>query len=357
MLHTKHRKMKLKSAKIIIPIIYIIMFLCGCEDSARLKEVRDTSDRYRVPGDRQLILYTSHKEGVYLPIVREFEERTGIWVDVHTGGTTQLLEEIEKASETGVCDVMFGGGIESYEAKKELFLPYTTRENDNIDPRFTSPEGIFTPFTELPIVFVYNNKLLSEDEAPKGWEDILNNERFKGQIAFADPLNSGTGYTVLATLLQLTGKDREELISGFLTQLDGKLLGGSGEVIPGVADGVYLTGITLEETALRYMRTDNDISICYPKEGTSSVPDGCAIVKGAPHTYNAGLFIDFVTGRDTQSYCMEQFRRRSVRTDMEKDEKLEDFSEIKLDIRRAAAEEKEILDIWRQKAETGEETE
>ena len=37
-------------------------------------------------------MYTSHKQEVYAPIIKEFEERTGIWVEVVPGGTTELLE-------------------------------------------------------------------------------------------------------------------------------------------------------------------------------------------------------------------------------------------------------------------------
>ena len=39
----------------------------------------------------RLTVYTSHKEEVYGPIIKEFEERTGIWVQVVTGGTNELL--------------------------------------------------------------------------------------------------------------------------------------------------------------------------------------------------------------------------------------------------------------------------
>ena len=44
---------------------------------------------------------------------------------------------------------------------------------------------------------------------------------------------------------------------------------------------------------------------------------------------------------------MELFGRRSVRTDIDKDDDLEDFTVIELDVKKAAEEEKEILDIWR----------
>lgn len=61
----------------------------------------------------RLVVYTSHKEEVYQPIVEEFERRTGVWVQVVSGGTTELLERIAAEAETPVADVMFGGGVES----------------------------------------------------------------------------------------------------------------------------------------------------------------------------------------------------------------------------------------------------
>lgn len=33
---------------------------------------------YQIPEDKKLVIYTSHKEDVYEPIIKEFEERTGI---------------------------------------------------------------------------------------------------------------------------------------------------------------------------------------------------------------------------------------------------------------------------------------
>ena len=54
----------------------------------------------------RLVVYTSHKEEVWWPIVREFEERTGIWVDVVTGGTNELLSRIAQEAEAPAADVM-----------------------------------------------------------------------------------------------------------------------------------------------------------------------------------------------------------------------------------------------------------
>ena len=52
------------------------------------------------PGEAQrLVVYTSHKEEVYTPIIREFEEHTGIWVDVVSGGTNELLQRIQQEAD------------------------------------------------------------------------------------------------------------------------------------------------------------------------------------------------------------------------------------------------------------------
>ena len=41
----------------------------------------------------RLVVYTSHKEEVWRPIVQEFEQRTGVWVQVVEGAPTSCWSE------------------------------------------------------------------------------------------------------------------------------------------------------------------------------------------------------------------------------------------------------------------------
>mgnify|MGYP003482245931 CR=1 FL=1 len=93
---------------ILFPLL-AALFLSACQKTERTTE-------YTPDESMRLTIYTSHKEEVYMPIVREFEERTGIWVDVITGGTNELLERIESQQDNVEADVMFGGGVESLKA-------------------------------------------------------------------------------------------------------------------------------------------------------------------------------------------------------------------------------------------------
>lgn len=322
----------------------VMLLLSACAGSERKQEIEELSSSYAVPQEKQLIVYTSHKEEVYLPIIREFESRTGIWVELHTGGTTQMFSEVKEASEQGRCDIMFGGGIESYEAAKDLFMPYVPVERSALDPDYVDDEDRWIPFTELPIVFVYNKKLVSYSELPTTWEELFDS-KWKGQIAFADPNSSGTSYTILSTMEQLFNEEPQSLVPRFYEQLEGRILPSSGQVIPEVSDGSFLIGITLEETARKAMDQYEDISMLYPEDGTSAVPDGIAMVKNAPHSYNAGKFIDFVVSYDTQRYATENFYRRSARRDVgSKRGNTETF--IKFDVEKSAREEEEVFSLW-----------
>ena len=88
--------------------------------------------------------------------------------------------------------------------------------------------------------------------------------------------------------------------------------------------------ITLEETALKRQAQGADIAIVYPEEGTSAVPDGSALIAGAPHPDNARAFLDFAQSRDVQELVVSQFSRRSVRTDVSDGDALPPADELAL---------------------------
>ena len=319
-----------------------MLLLCACERSTDKAVAAEIAAEYNVSKEKQLIVYTSHKEEVYLPIIMEFENRTGIWVEIHAGGTTEMFKEVREAAGDGACDIMFGGGIESFEAAKDLFMPYEATDLSKLDSAYLSEDSIWTPFTELPLVFVYNSKLVPENEAPKTWQELLS-DKWRGQIAFADLHNSGTSYTILSAISQVYG---ESAVKNFMEGLKGKVLSSSGEIIPDVSNGTFLIGITLEETAKKSLLADYDITMVYPEDGTVAVPDGVGMVKNAPHSYNAGKFIDFVTGFETQIYAMDRFYRRPVRTDIVLSEGYEDISQVDFDIEKSAREEEAIFSLW-----------
>lgn len=320
-------------------LLFLLLLLTGCGGT-------QTAPLSCTPPESQrLVVYTSHKEEVYTPIIREFEERTGIWVEVVTGGTNELLQQIEKEQDAPRADVMFGGGVESLESYRDCFTPYICREADRIREGFQSQCGYWTPFSALPVVLIYNTKLVTA-ESVTSWVD-LEKPAFRGNIAFADPQISGSSYTALVTRILAGGG--EDCLSGFRAALEGRQSDSSGAVVSSVARGSALVGITLEETALQHISAGEDIALVYPADGTSCVPDGSALVKGAPHAENARRFLDFTVSEDVQSLVGQRFCRRAVRGDIPADPALPALSTLNLvdyDVEWASQNRDRLLSDW-----------
>lgn len=280
--------------------------LAGCAG-----ESNGAAARYAPEEDRRLVVYTSHKEEVYRPIIKEFEERTGVWVELVTGGTNELLDRLVQEREHPQADVMFGGGVDSLEAYRDCFTPYFCKDWELLDPDLRSPIGLWTPFSALPVVLVYNTKLVAPGQLT-GWKDLFS-PAWQGRIAFCDPGVSGSSFTGLVTMLYALGGDMDEKLVDFAVSLDGRQLESSGQVLDSVAEGTDLIGITLEETALKRVQEGAELGIVYPSDGTSCVPDGGALVKGAAHEENAQLFLDFIAGVDVQRRMESEYSRRPIR--------------------------------------------
>lgn len=320
--------------KTLLLLLAAVLLLSGCamggEDHAALAP--DEGER--------LIIYTSHKENVYAPIIREFERRTGIWTELRAGGTNELLEEIAAGGTD--CDLMFGGGVDSLSAYADCFTKYNSPAMARVDEKFTG-DGIWTPFSSLPLVLIYNTQLVRVNP-PTGWCSLLERE-WRGRIAFADPTVSGSSYTALCTMAQAVGGDEEEIIRSFAKNLDGHQAEGSGLVVGQVAEGSCYIGVTLEETALRAVSEGYDIALVYPEEGTSALPDGAAIVKGCKHEENARLFIDFLLSDDVQERLPDKFSRRSVLAEAESEPELE---LLDYDLDWASGMQSTLLESWQE---------
>jgi len=109
--------------------------------------------------------------------------------------------------------VWFGGTFDPQAQAAELGLiePYKSKHIDEIVERFRDPaktKGHYVSAIYMGILgFGVNTQKLAQLglPTPKTWEDLLKPE-FKNQIQYADPRVSGTGYSLLTTLVQLWGE-------------------------------------------------------------------------------------------------------------------------------------------------------
>lgn len=302
------------------------------------------------PKERRLTLYTSFGADLYTPLVQAFEEQTGIKVDVVFGGTGELLRRLEAEGSTGGADVMLGGGAESYEAYRELFEPYTVKDDALVPDALKAPDRLWYGFNALPMVIMYNKDLVADADLPKGWADLAD-PRWSGKIAMSDATKSGTAFVQVVTMLTVFGKDGEagwEAVSGVVK--NARVLGSSSLPPKGVDAGEYPLALTHENMAWKYAQAGGPVGWIYPEEGTATIPDSAALVKGAENPAEAKLFLDFLFSREAQELASRQLGLRASRTDVPLPEGLGPIEEIhlvQLDVSWATAQREEILNRWK----------
>ena len=297
-----------------------------------------------------VVVYSPHDADPLNAGVAAFmKEYPGVKVEVVAAGTGELCNRIKAESANPIADGLWGGGADSLAAFKDYFAPYVSANDEFIDEAYKDKDDLWIGESPLPMVIFFNKDLIEKDglTVPTSWEDLLAPE-WKGKIAYCLPSKSGSAYTQLCTMILAHGgkEDGWKFIDQFYANLDGKVLDSSSKCHKMVKDGEYYVGLTLEKAAVQY-KDDPSVGFIYPSDGTSAVPDGVALVKGAPNEDNAKLFIDFVTSYDCQMEQMTDWGRRPVRNDIEVAEGLAKLSELKLvdyDFDWAANDKEEIID-------------
>ena len=109
-----------RASRLFCLLLAAVLALTGC--AARNEE--QAASRFAPDEAHRLVIYTSHKEEVYWPIIQEFEARTGIWVEVEAGGTSELLARLRVALRRARQDSGHAGAPEAVFTNGELTIDY-----------------------------------------------------------------------------------------------------------------------------------------------------------------------------------------------------------------------------------------
>lgn len=307
------------------------------------------------PGAGRVVsVYTAHGQDALDALVPRFEQETGIRVEVVKLGSGEVIQRVAAERAAPRCDVIWSIGGDQLAAQGELLERYRPEPLwSQLAPTYRSAigEGDWLPYTVILPVLIVNTKLLPEGKRPRGWAD-LRAEELQGKVSTARADKSGSAFLQVTTMLSLEGGQEAgwSLVDGLLERA---VLSGSSSAVPRfVNDGEALVGLTLEDSAQRYVRAGGPVEIVYPLEGTRVAPDGLALVKGAPHRSEAEAFIAWALSKETQAFLTETLGRRSVRGDVAAPPGLPPLEDLKVephDFAWAAEHKEAVVARWRER--------
>ena len=117
-------------------------------------------------GDGKLVVYSGREEELVEPLFEQFEEETGIDVEVRYADSAELAATIAEEGDNSPADVFFAqdAGTLGAVAQEGRLAELPEDLLDRVDERFKDPEGRWVGTSGRARVVVYNSEALSEGE-------------------------------------------------------------------------------------------------------------------------------------------------------------------------------------------------
>ncbi len=263
--------------------------------------------------EKKVVIYSTHGEDMLELVADEFKKETGVQVDfINLKG--ELADRVRAEKANPQSDIMYGAPSSVFiELKGEnLFEASSPSWAKEIDPLFKDAEGYWYGTIQTPVVMFYNSEVISKENAPKDWSDLVK-PQYKGQLVFRNGLSSSARATYTSLLQQYEQKNDLDNGWAFLKSVDTNTTQyfGSGSLLF-QAIGRKEAGIgfaVLSEIIDNKIKNKMPLEIIDAESGSPVITDGIALIKGGKHPNAAKAFLDFAGSAKVQSVLANKFNR------------------------------------------------
>lgn len=322
---------------------------CGLDDSSSGSEGS---------GGETLTIYTARDKGLAEAVVADFESANPDYagkVEILTLGAQEALERIraEKANPQG--DIWWGGTGQQMKqaATDDVLAPAPDAVVEAVPAELRDPDGLWVGEMQLAEVIFYNHDMLSEEEAPKDWDDLVAPE-MADKLAIRDVEASGTMRSIYAAMIdrQYDAAGSPEAGYEWLGKLDANT-----KVYAANPTDLYLrvtrqeaaaSAWNLQDVMLQIENQNAPFTPVVPESGAPMLVDGVAKIKNGPASDAADAFLEFLFSEDAQKKLSETYYQIPSISMSEQPAWLADLDlvEMKVDWDRIGQNESEWIGYW-----------
>jgi iron(III) transport system substrate-binding protein len=303
--------------------------------------------------EKVVTVYVSTDRVFSEPVLRMFEERTGIRVNAvydteetkSTGLANRLIAERARAQ----ADVFWSNEPVRTLVLKDrgVLAPYQSPSAREIPATFKDPDGYWTGFSARVRVIAYNTKLVPDNEAPASVLELAD-PKWKGQVAIADPRFGSTSFHVAALYVTL-GDEKADDFFRRLKANGVKIVPGNSVVRDMVVRGEVKTGLTDTDDVNVAIQDGAAIGMIMPDRdgmGVPMMPNLVSMIAGAPHPQEARQMIDYLLSAEVEAMLAKseavQIPLRASVPGPANLPRLDSFKPMTLDYGKAAARVEDV---------------
>jgi iron(III) transport system substrate-binding protein len=241
-----------------------------------------------------------------------FEKATGTKVAVIQKATGEMLAQVKAERANPKGDVWWAGPADSYlQAAEEGLLeayrsPNVAQLHDWAQRISTVSKdrvsGVYGGILSLG----YNTELLEKRKlpAPKCWKD-LTNPVYRNEVMLSNPNSSGTGYLMLASLVQIFGEDEAfRFLQALNANVSSYARSGIGPM-SAVKRGEVTIGSSVLHGVIDDVAQGFPVKAVLPCEGVGNEVGSMAIIKGTRNLAAAKKFVDWALTADAQKIGLD----------------------------------------------------
>jgi iron(III) transport system substrate-binding protein len=308
-------------------------------------------------GRTVLTVYSPHGKDMLEYYEGAFEQaHAGVdvqWVDM---GSQEILDRLRAEAANPQADVWFGAPAETFSkgAKEGLLAAYRPTWASAVPPDARDARDLWFGTYYTPEVIAYNTQAVSDADAPKDWDDVLD-PKWRGKVIIRDPVASGSMRAIFGAIIARSVAQTGSPEAGYewLRRLDANTK--EYTLNPtllyqklGRQEGL-ISLYNMPDIATLRERFNIPVSYVIPSSGTPLLVDAIAIVRGTKRPDVARQYYEFVTTREALLEAARRFRRIPIRTDIPEDSLPSWIREARAKIRPMPGNQRMIadsLDAW-----------
>ncbi|GIN62694.1 iron ABC transporter substrate-binding protein [Robertmurraya siralis] len=327
-----------KKSFLVLLLGLMMLFVSACSSGSSGEE----SPSNNQGGDAEesasgnLVIYTARDQTIVDQVVEMFNAKyPDVRVDVLTMGAQEILERVRGEKANPQADFWWGGTQSAFmtAANEDLLEPFKPSFDASILAEHKDAEGRWYGEMLLPEVIMYNSDMLSKEEAPQDWDDLLD-PKWDDQLIIRGVLASGTMRTIYSAMIHEQGADNPEAGYEWLKKLDANTKEYAQD-----PTNLYLKLArqegsislwNLQDILIQKNQHNQPFDYIYPQSGAPILVDAVGLVKDAKNLENAKLFYEFLFEPETRTTLAEDLYQIPTRTDIDKSAMPDWYQELEL---------------------------
>jgi iron(III) transport system substrate-binding protein len=245
-------------------------------------------------------------------VSKQFTEATGIPVEYFRAGSNNVVQrfEQERQADQVRCSALLLAipVLVAQWSKQGVLTPYDSPEFAHYPEEFVIA-GYGAPTSGEPMCIAYNTEMVSAEEAPQTWDDLLD-PKWKGKLALTDAASASSALHWFAAIQDVYGREFMEK----LAQQDVLVRTGGADVANTLVSGERPVAAAITQShASRAIGKGGALRIVVPEAGAPMITTVICIPAQAPDPETGKQFVDFILSEDVQVMLQDDFFSPSLR--------------------------------------------